>query len=130
MATLALAPWGWRAEQGVKAVNFNYYLDPITKHYADFQGVMGREPFWMFVLFNFIIGLVLGLVLGIIHLYPLSYIYSLALLLPSLSAGVRRLHDTGKSGWWVLVALIPLVGWIYLIYLYCQPTTAPYAAAA
>ena len=75
------------------------------------------------------IGLVLGLVLGIIHLYPLSYIYSLALLLPSLSAGVRRLHDTGKSGLWLLIALIPLVGWIYVIYLYCQPTTTPYAAA-
>jgi uncharacterized membrane protein YhaH (DUF805 family) len=111
-------------------MDFNLYLDPITKHYFDFQGVAGRRAFWMFVLFNFAIAVALDIVLGLVHLGPLAGLYSLAVLLPSLGLAVRRLHDTGKSGWWLLVALVPILGAIYLIYLYCQPTTTPYAAAA
>ena len=111
-------------------MDFNLYLDPITKHYFDFQGVTGRRAFWMFVLFNFVIAVVLNIVLGLIHLGPLAGLYSLAVLLPSLGLAVRRLHDIGKSGWWLLVGLVPILGAIYLIYLYCQPTTTPYAAAA
>ncbi len=110
-------------------MDFNYYLDPITKHYFDFNGVTGRKPFWMFVLFNFLISLAITIVLGIIHLKQLNGLYSLAVLLPSLGIAVRRLHDIGKSGWWILVGLIPVLGWIYLIYLYCQPTSTPYASA-
>ena len=109
-------------------MDFNYYLDPITKHYFDFQGVAGRQAFWMFILFNFVISVVLGIVLTIVHLAPLSGLYSLAVLLPTLGLGVRRLHDTGMSGLWILVGLIPIIGWIILIYLYCQPTKAPYGA--
>lgn len=111
-------------------MDFNLYLDPITKHYFDFQGVAGRREFWMFVLFNFLISVGLGIIFTIIHLRPLSSLYSLAVLLPSLGLAVRRLHDIGKSGWWVLVALVPVLGWIYVIYLYCQPSTTPYAASA
>ncbi len=107
-------------------MDFNYYLDPITKHYFDFQGVATRQAFWMFFLFNFVISIVLGVVLAIVHLAPLSWLYSLAVLLPTLGLGVRRLHDTGMSGLWILVGLIPIIGWIILIYLYCQPTKAPY----
>jgi uncharacterized membrane protein YhaH (DUF805 family) len=117
-------------------MELNWYLDPITKHYADFQGVAGRKEFWMFVLYDLIIttvaAAVLGAVLGIIHLwgliFPLIWLYNLAILLPSLGLGVRRMHDIGKSGWWVAVGLVPLIGWIIVLYLYCQPTTEPYAA--
>ena len=111
-------------------MDFNYYLDPITKHYFDFQGVVGRKPFWMFVLINFLISLALNIVLAVVHLRPLAGLYSLAVLLPTLGLAVRRLHDIGKSGWWVLVSLIPVLGWIYVIYLYCQPSGAPYGGAA
>jgi uncharacterized membrane protein YhaH (DUF805 family) len=111
-------------------MDFNYYLEPITKHYFDFQGVVERKPFWMFVLINFLIAVGLEIVLRIVHLSLLSSLYSLAVLLPSLGLAVRRLHDVGKSGWWALVGLVPVLGWIYLIYLYCQPSTTPYAAAA
>ena len=111
-------------------MDFNYYLDPITKHYFDFDGVAERKPFWMFVLINFLISLALTIVLAVVHLRQLSGLYSLAILLPALGLAVRRLHDIGKSGWWVLVGFVPILGWIYLIYLYCQPSTTPYAVAA
>ena len=111
-------------------MDFNLYLDPITKHYFDFEGVAGRKAFWTFVLFNFLISLGLSIVLGLAHLQPLAGLYSLAVLLPSLGLAVRRLHDIGKSGLWILVALVPILGFFYLIYLYCQPSSAPYVKAA
>lgn len=111
-------------------MDFNLYLDPITKHYFDFEGVAGRRAFWMFVLFNFLISVALGLVLALVHLRPLAGLYSLAVLLPSLGLAVRRMHDIGKSGWWLLAAVVPVIGWIYVIYLYCQPSSTPYGAAA
>lgn len=111
-------------------MDFNDYLDPIKNHYFDFEGVTGRRAFWMFVLFNFGISFVLQIVLGIIHLSPIAGLYTLAVLLPSLGIAVRRMHDIGKSGWWVLVSLVPVLGWIYVIYLYAQPSSTPYGGAA
>ncbi len=110
-------------------MDFSFYLDPITKHYVDFQGVADRKSFWMFVLINFLISLGLAIVLAIAHLRYLHGLYTLAVLLPGLGLAVRRLHDIGKSGWWVLIGFVPILGWIYLIYLYCQPSTTPYVAA-
>lgn len=111
-------------------MDFNYYLDPLTKHYFDFEGVTARRPFWMFVLFNFVISIGVNFVLSVLHLRPLAGLYSLALLAPSIGIGVRRMHDIGKSGWWLLVSFIPVLGWIYVIYLYCQPSTTPYGGAS
>jgi uncharacterized membrane protein YhaH (DUF805 family) len=111
-------------------MDFNLYLDPITKHYFDFEGVAGRRAFWMFVLFNFLISLVLSAVLAVVHLNSLASVYSLAVLLPSLGLAARRLHDVGKSAWWLLLILVPVLGWIYLIYLYCQPGRTAYGATA
>lgn len=111
-------------------MDFSWYLDPITKHYFDFQGAVGRRPFWMFVLYNVIITLVLQAALSIVHLRPLAGLYSLAVLLPSLGMAARRLHDTGRSAWWLLVGFVPVIGWIYLIYLYCQPSQTAYGAVA
>ena len=85
------------------------------KQYADFKGRARRKEYWMFVLFNFIISFVIGL-LGSV----LSWIYTAAVFIPSLAVCVRRLHDIGKSGWWVLISLIPIIGWIWLIVLYVQ----------
>src|SRR5580693_6250937 len=105
-------------------MDVSWYVNPITQHYFDFNGVADRRTFWMFVLYNFILSIVIGIVAIMIHLYAISNLYALAVLLPALGLGVRRLHDSGKSGWWVLIAFVPILGWIYLIYLYCQPTTA------
>ena len=89
----------------------HWFLDPITKHYVDFAGRVGRQEYWMFVLFSIII----QIALDIVRLDMISMLVSLGLLLPSLRLGARRLHDIGKSGWWLLLGFIPIVGWIILI---------------
>ncbi|MNI51531.1 Inner membrane protein YhaI [compost metagenome] len=96
-----------------------WYLK-VLQNYVGFQGRARRTEYWMFFLFNFIIGIVLGILGAIIGLgNGLNYLYSLAILLPSLAVGVRRLHDTGKSGLWLLIALVPFVGAIVLLVFMC-----------
>jgi uncharacterized membrane protein YhaH (DUF805 family) len=112
----------------------NWYLD-AWKNYTNFQGRARRKAFWMFALFNIIAIVVLSVVEGLIGLRSegsygiLSGLYSLAVILPALALAVRRLHDTGRSGWWILIGLIPLVGPIVLIVFYVtdsQPGTNQY----
>jgi uncharacterized membrane protein YhaH (DUF805 family) len=88
----------------------------LTK-YVDFDGRASRSEFWWFFLFQIVVILVLSLVLSFI-----GTIASLALLLPGIGAGVRRLHDIGKSGWWILIGLIPLIGWLIAIYWATRPS--------
>ncbi len=107
----------------------------VLKKYAVFNGRAGRREYWMFYLINLIISLFLqyldatfmgGLIpthgrgsygLGIFAFGPLSFIYLLFIFLPELAVSVRRLHDIGKSGWWMFIILIPIVGAIWLIVL-------------
>ena len=98
----------------------NYYVGCL-KNYAKFDGRARRKEYWMFVLGNFIIGFVLGFILGIIGAPTyIGYIYSLAVLVPSIAVAVRRLHDIGKSGVWYLISFIPCVGPIWFLVLMCQ----------
>jgi uncharacterized membrane protein YhaH (DUF805 family) len=98
----------------------NWYLEVIKK-YADFSGRARRKEYWYFVLFNVIISIVLAVMDGALGLAnseglgPLRGIYTLAILIPSIAVGVRRLHDTGRSGWYLLLGLIPCVGGIILL---------------
>jgi uncharacterized membrane protein YhaH (DUF805 family) len=85
--------------------------------YADFNGRASRSEYWWFFLFTFIIYVVTA------FLPFISLIAVLALLVPSISAAVRRLHDTDRSGWWYLIFLVPLVGAIVLIFFLCQRGT-------
>jgi uncharacterized membrane protein YhaH (DUF805 family) len=85
--------------------------------YIDFDGRASRSEMWWFVLACFLAGLIVGMIAG-----PLGAIVSVATLLPSLAVGVRRLHDIGKSGWWILIGFIPLIGWIIAIYWAVQPS--------
>jgi len=91
----------------------------VLKKYAVFTGRARRKEFWMFLLINFLIGIVFGILTiipGIGSIFNiLSYVYSLAVLIPSIAVLVRRLHDTGRSGLLALLVLIPLVGAIILI---------------
>lgn len=95
-----------------------FYLSVLQK-YAVFEGRARRQEFWMFYLINLVVGLVLSLV-SLIGLGFITYLYSIAILIPSLAVGVRRLHDINKSGWWLLIALIPLLGAIWLIVLWAK----------
>ena len=98
----------------------NWYLG-CWKKFADFSGRARRQEYWMFVLFNFLVSVAVGVVDGILGAGgSLSGLYSLAVLVPSLAVSARRLHDTDRSGWWMLIALIPLVGWIILLVFLCS----------
>ncbi len=113
----------------------NWYLG-VLKKYVDFNGRARRKEYWFFVLFNLIISCVLSAIDVFIGTYSpsagiglLAGLYGLAVLLPGIGVTVRRLHDTGRSGWWILIALIPLVGWIVLLvfmFLDSQPETNAY----
>ena len=93
----------------------NWYLD-VLKKYAVFSGRARRQEYWMFVLINILISIALGFVDGVIGTAGvLSLVYSLAILIPSLAVFVRRLHDTDRSAWWLLLGFIPVIGAIVLL---------------
>ena len=87
--------------------------------FADFNGRAKRPEFWWFALFCFVVAVLLEFVGSYV-----SWAFSLATLVPSLAVGSRRLHDMNKSGWMQLIWLIPILGWIYMIYLLAQPGDA------
>jgi uncharacterized membrane protein YhaH (DUF805 family) len=95
------------------------YQAVLTKYFV-FEGRSSRREFWMFVLFNFLISFAVGFVAGLIRVPLLASIYPLVVMIPSLAVAVRRLHDLGKGGLWLLIGLIPLVGWIWLLVLYAS----------
>jgi uncharacterized membrane protein YhaH (DUF805 family) len=99
----------------------NWYFDVLKKYFV-FSGRARRKEYWMFTLFNIIayilltvIAMVLGMQSNKHGLNFLTGLYSLLVFLPSLGVTVRRLHDTGRSGWWVLISLVPIIGGIVLL---------------
>ena len=107
----------------------SWYLEALKK-YAVFSGRSRRMEFWYFVLFNLIVTIVLALIdmlLGTFNIVQgvglLSGIYSLAVLIPTLAVIVRRLHDIDRTGWWILINLIPLIGTIVLLVFELTPGT-------
>ena len=95
----------------------------IFKHYADFEGRARRSEFWWFYL-AYMIAIVTLSILGEVHpVFGIAYWGLVVLLfLPGLSVAVRRLHDSGKSGWWFLIVLIPLAGWIVFLVFMILPS--------
>ncbi|TQV62370.1 MAG: DUF805 domain-containing protein [Sulfurovum sp.] len=89
------------------------FMESVTtcfNKYLVFEGRATRSEFWWFMLFGFVVNLVLAMI------HPtLETLFSLAIFLPSLAVGTRRLHDVDKSGWWQLLHIIPLIGTIVLI---------------
>jgi uncharacterized membrane protein YhaH (DUF805 family) len=108
----------------------NWYLK-VLKNYAEFSGRARRKEYWMFALFNIVFSIaaiildnILGTTIEDVG-YGLFYcLYGLAVIIPSLAVGVRRLHDVGKSGWFLFVALIPIIGAIWLLVLLCTDGNA------
>jgi len=106
-------------------MNFTEAIQSGFNNYVNFSGRAQRSAFWFWVLFVFAASIVAGIldmaIFGAESYTPLSTLFGLAVFLPGLAVAVRRLHDTGRTGWWVLLWLIPIIGWIVLIIWYCQP---------
>lgn len=106
-----------------------WYLSAIS-NYATFTGRARPKAFWMFVLFNIIIAFAIGFVEGLVGLVDEdsyigipSMLYSLFMICPSLAIAIRRLHDSGKSGFWILIGLLPAIGLLILLIFYVLPGT-------
>ena len=99
----------------------SWYLE-VLKKYAVFDGRARRKEYWMFFLINLVVSVVLIAIDNLIGTFShqagvglLQGLYSLAVLIPSIAVTVRRLHDTGRTGWWILIGLIPFIGGIILL---------------
>ncbi|MGO9482899.1 MAG: DUF805 domain-containing protein [Candidatus Kryptoniota bacterium] len=111
-----------------------WYLTVVRDNYGNFAGRAQRKEYWMFLLFNLIFGivaLIIDNILGTTFKFGEGYyaaslpygwiylLYNLAVFIPALAVGVRRLHDVGKSGWWLFIVLIPFIGAIWLLVIVC-----------
>lgn len=94
----------------------NWYLTAL-KQYATFSGRARRKEYWFFYLFNSLIFMLLNIIDRLIGIGLLSGLYGIFILIPSIAVIVRRLHDTDRSGWWILIGFIPIVGTIALFIL-------------
>ena len=103
----------------------------VLKKYADFNGRARRSEYWYFYLINFLITFGLGFLAGLagginpnssamMIPFVLTLLYSLVIFIPSLAVSVRRLHDINRSGWWLLIGMIPVIGAIVLIVFFVQ----------
>ncbi|PHO03218.1 hypothetical protein CSC82_15020 [Rhodobacteraceae bacterium 4F10] len=107
----------------------------VLSKYATFSGRASRPELWWWFLALFILLAITSLIDGALIVpmigfeafqeqggQPLSFLVALAVVLPNIAVGVRRLHDTGRSGWWLLLGLVPVVGTLVIIYFYVQPS--------
>ena len=98
-------------------MNFGQALGSVFANYATFRGRACRAEYWYFCLLTWL----MAIAFGIIRAYDqqmgqlFQALWGLATLLPSVAVGARRLHDTNRSGWWLLLSAVPLIGWIFLL---------------
>jgi len=96
-----------------------WYLN-VLKKYAVFEGRARRKEYWMFILFNIIFAFLVSIInIQLRGFYIIFGIYILAMIIPTISVIVRRLHDIGKSGFWIFIRLIPIIGGIWMLILLC-----------
>ena len=100
----------------------NFYLD-VWKKFAEFGGRSRRKEFWFFWLINMVLTSVLKFIPGTVGMI-VAGIFGLAILVPSLAVAIRRMHDIGKSGWWICINFIPLIGTIWYIILAAKDSEA------
>ncbi|MGE3857580.1 MAG: DUF805 domain-containing protein [Dehalococcoidia bacterium] len=106
-------------------MKFDEAVRSVLGKYATFEGRAGRSEFWYWVLFTLLVQVVISVLDQFIWgAGMLGFLFSLAVLIPGIAVGVRRLHDVGKTGWLMLIGLIPIVG-LYLLYLAVQPSQGP-----
>jgi uncharacterized membrane protein YhaH (DUF805 family) len=107
-------------------MTFSEAISSGFRNYVGFSGRASRSEFWYWILFNVLVSIALSIIdLALVsgNTTVLSSIWSLATFLPSLAVGIRRLHDTDRSGWWWLISFIPLIGIIVLIVFWCSAGT-------
>jgi uncharacterized membrane protein YhaH (DUF805 family) len=96
-------------------MDFGTAIKTCFRKYADFTGRALRSEYWWFFLFVYLAQIALRVLW-----LPLAVVFAIGVLLPHIAVGARRLHDTDRSGWWLLIGLIPVVGWIVLIVFFVQ----------
>jgi uncharacterized membrane protein YhaH (DUF805 family) len=112
-------------------MTFTQAIKSGFSNYINFTGRASRSAFWYWVLFNFLVGIAADVIDistapddWMSSSFLASRIWSLVTLLPNLAVGARRLHDTNRSGFWLFIGLLPLIGWIWLIVLWCVRGTS------
>jgi uncharacterized membrane protein YhaH (DUF805 family) len=113
-------------------MSFPEAVRSVLSQYVGFSGRARRSEYWWYILFYLIVAIVASIIDNILgtdsgNTGLVAGLVALALFLPTLAVSVRRLHDTGRSGWWILLGLIPLIGAIILIVWYCQDSQGPNA---
>ena len=103
----------------IKSYFNKYFLDVVKNQYNDYKGRASRSQYWYFVLFCVLINIPLAIVDVVIGVRLFSTIFSIAILCPSVCLGIRRLHDLGKPGWFYFLCLVPVVGPIALLVMFC-----------
>ena len=108
-------------------MGFKDAVRTVFNKYVVIEGRAPRSEYWWFVLFavlaSFVLGIVDAAIFGIDGMTPLSTLFSLAILIPSITVGVRRLHDRDMSGWWMLLMLLPLIGMLILLVIFVMKGT-------
>lgn len=102
---------------------FKYFIDAF-RNYAEFNGRVSRKGYWMYYLFYILFYLAAGVLDAFGGAGLFTSLYTLALLIPGITITTRRLHDTGRSGWWQLIYFIPLIGWIVMLVFLLQDSKA------
>jgi len=101
-------------------MGFRQAIAACFSKYADFHGRAARPEYWWFALFNALVSVVASIVdKNVVGVPVLQAIVALALVIPTLAVAVRRLHDIDRSGWWLLIAVIPLIGGVALLIWFC-----------
>jgi uncharacterized membrane protein YhaH (DUF805 family) len=104
-------------------VGFGQAISSGFSNYINFSGRACRSEYWFWILFYFIGALVTGGIDAAIGMSITSGLFGLAVFLPNLAVSIRRLHDLDRTGWWIFISLIPIIGWIILLIWYCTKGT-------
>ena len=102
--------------------NFNqYFIQVLKTQYFDYKGRSNLAQFWNYYLYSAVVGFIIGLILGLLHIQILALIAGIALFIPGICIGIRRLHDLGLSGLWYLIVFIPFIGSLSLLLMFSLP---------